>query len=605
MGTKLKLNTIVDQLLPPEVLEHEQEQDDQTSETSSQVAYPPIYKTNKISAGLNTIQPVPTQILTVSDVNNRVLHLELDSAATVNYISLNEAKARNFKISKNSQISRLGDGDTTITACGEITTHLYRDDLPMIFRALVCTKLHCPVIGGTLFLKENGITHDFTNNTISLLHNRKIVPATTFEATLPVTSHNNVKNNRYNLMSLKTNKIILPGESIDVDTHLEDQTVLVEGFNGEHWPPPQVVSISQGKIPIVNTSDEPVILTSHKVNSIKVTSTELVDWSTPSYAALSAITTPPQFKPMPDSETIDTITIGDTTENIREMVTAANKKFRKVFSKDLTHGYNGFYGQHKCHLNWASQQRPEARKIHVASYNHSLKGIMQELCDDLTAQGVLRIPQQHNIRVQSVCPSFLTRKRRARDKLLHQLTKNDCRLVVNFNPINEHIKNIPSPMTTVSDIYSQLGKWKEIVILDLHNAFFQIHMAEEDQQWLGIMTPFSGLRVLARSGQGLLGQSEELEELLAKVLGEDIKEGRCVRLQDDIIIGGDDQYDCAKNYVRILEKLFLANLRAEPGKTIIFPKSVDISGWVWEKGGFLKVSPHRRSSLLNTKEEQF
>merc|ERR1711867_9809 len=65
--TKLKLNTIVDQLLPPEVLEHEQEQDDQTSETGSQVAYPPIYKTNKISAGLNTIQPVPTQILTVSD----------------------------------------------------------------------------------------------------------------------------------------------------------------------------------------------------------------------------------------------------------------------------------------------------------------------------------------------------------------------------------------------------------------------------------------------------------------------------------------------------------------------------------------------------------
>merc|ERR1712002_556695 len=47
----------------------------------------------------------------------------------------------------------------------------------------------------------------------------------------------------------------------------------------------------------------------------------------------------------------------------------------------------------------------------------------------------------------------------------------------------------------------------------------------------------------------------------------------------------------------------LANLRAEPGKTIIFPKSADISGWVWEKGGFLKVSPHRRSSLLNTREE--
>merc|ERR1712240_837488 len=65
--TKLKLNTIVDQLLPPEVIEHELEQDDQTAdETGSQVAYPPKYKLNQISAGLNTIQPVPTQILTVT-----------------------------------------------------------------------------------------------------------------------------------------------------------------------------------------------------------------------------------------------------------------------------------------------------------------------------------------------------------------------------------------------------------------------------------------------------------------------------------------------------------------------------------------------------------
>ena len=219
----------------------------------------------------------------------------------------------------------------------------------------MCRKLHCPVIGGTLFLKENGITQDFTNNTISLLHNRKIVPATTLEATLPVTNHSTLTNNRYNLMSIKTNKIILPGESVDIDTPLEDQTVLVEGFNSQHWPAPQVVTIAQGKIPIVNTSAEPVILNSHKVNSIKVTPTEVIDWSSPRYAALSSITTPKQFTPMPDSETIDTITIGDTTEEIRDMITAANRRFCKVFSKDLSQGYNGYYGHHKCHLNWASQ----------------------------------------------------------------------------------------------------------------------------------------------------------------------------------------------------------------------------------------------------------
>ena len=90
---------------------------------------------------------------------------------------------------------------------------------------------------------------------------------------------------------------------------------------------------------------------------------------------------------------------------------------------------------------------------------------------------------------------------------------------------------------------------------------------------------------------------------MAKILGTEIKEGRAVKIQDDIIIGGDTQLEAAHIYIRILEKLYLANLRAEPGKTIIFPKSADISGWIWEKGGYIKVSPHRRSSLLNTREE--
>ena len=158
-------------------------------------------------------------------------------------------------------------------------------------------------------------------------------------------------------------------------------------------------------------------------------------------------------------------------------------------------------------------------------------------------------------------------------------------------------------MTTVSDIYSQLGKWKHIIVFDLFNAFYQNHIKTQDQQWLGILTSFSGLRVLARSGQGLLGQSEELDELMSKILSKEIKEGRAVKIQDDIIVGGDTQLEAATNYILILEKLFLANLRVEPNKTIIFPKSADIAGWIWQEGGFLSVSPHRRSSLLNTKEE--
>ena len=116
------------------------------------------------------------------------------------------------------------------------------------------------------------------------------------------------------------------------------------------------------------------------------------------------------------------------------------------------------------------------------------------------------------------------------------------------------------------------------------------------------MTPFAGLRVLTRSGQGLLGQTEELHELLAKFFKEEIAAGTATKLHDDLIIGGDTHEEAIHNYLTILHKLWLANLRIDPAKTIIFPKSADIGGWVW-KQGLLEVSPHRKNSLTNTKTE--
>ena len=58
-------------------------------------------------------------------------------------------------------------------------------------------------------------------------------------------------------------------------------------------------------------------------------------------------------------------------------------------------------------------QRPTDRKIPIAGYSHELKGVMQEICDILTDQGVMKIPQQNNIITQSVYPSFLRQKSKA------------------------------------------------------------------------------------------------------------------------------------------------------------------------------------------------
>ena len=137
-------------------------------------------------AGLRSIQPVAAQILSAADSNGRPLHIELDSAATVSYITLAEATKRHFPIKSNNQVSHLGDGLTSLKSCGEIDVTIYRNEHPLRFRALVAQHLHCTAIGGTTFIKDNNIKQDFSNNIIHLLGNTCIVPSTRREALLPV-----------------------------------------------------------------------------------------------------------------------------------------------------------------------------------------------------------------------------------------------------------------------------------------------------------------------------------------------------------------------------------------------------------------------------------
>ena len=83
-----------------------------------------------------------------------------------------------------------------------------------------------------------------------------------------------------------------------------------------------------------------------------------------------------------------------------------------MFNESLAGGYNGYFGPHECRLNWASKDRPQANKLKVANYDHSLNGLLQEVADELTRQGVLGDPQEMGVTVQTVCPAFLQIKKR-------------------------------------------------------------------------------------------------------------------------------------------------------------------------------------------------
>ena len=119
--------------------------------------------------------PVSSQILTVyQDSSNKLpLHIDLDSGATLNYCVESEVLKRGFKIHPNGQMSKLGDGVTKLKGIGEIHETFFRNNWKVQFSAIVCKTLTSPFIGGTPFLKQNGIDQDFVKNVIHV-HNKQV-----------------------------------------------------------------------------------------------------------------------------------------------------------------------------------------------------------------------------------------------------------------------------------------------------------------------------------------------------------------------------------------------------------------------------------------------
>ena len=540
----------------------------------------------------NFIQPIPTQTLTVQDQNNQDIHLDLDTGATVSYVKLSAVKSHGFKIRPNSQLSNLADGKTKMKAIGEIDEIFYRNSWQVRFHAIVTQNLHCNFVAGNNFIKENSIIQDLNAKTISV-HKKYTVAETSKSLILPTAPNNLLlQNNHLN--------VILPGQDIPLSVPYQDSTQLAiqPWYQNKQitWPQPQICSVKNGIISIKNHLNEPI----HVKNQTKIqirTLSQAVD----NPSIIPTNTAREVFKDRDNTHLIE-INNEDIDPAIVRYVKDINHTFKDVFNEDLTTGYNHRFGKHIAKLNWASSTKPTANKIQNINYDHATKELLQEVCDDLTEKNVLGIPQEHDVIIQYCSPSFLVRKQKAKNKSKQDLTKDDVRLVVNFSKINDYLKNMPTSITKPKDIFSQLGQWNYIIVMDLCSGFFQNHISTDDAIWLGITTPFRGMRFLKRSGQGLIGQSEELDELLCKVLGQEMKEKKVARIADDIYIGGNDQKETADNYKRVLQKLQAANLKISASKTKVFLKSVDILGWKWKQGGFLSPSPHRVNALKNTKQ---
>ena len=168
------------------------------------------------------------------------------------------------------------------------------------------------------------------------------------------------------MVKCKTTKVILPGQDLHQDVDIPNDTVVANEpwEQNKHcdWPTAQLCTVRNGVIRIKNYSTDSVILGKdvllYKVRPT-VEKTEDHDPEENSYYKFPE----PCLKSMATKVTTfsDEIKFGEHIKcDAKELLNNAHTTYADVFNKDLTNGYNDFYGKHRCQLNWASRERPPA-----------------------------------------------------------------------------------------------------------------------------------------------------------------------------------------------------------------------------------------------------
>ena len=172
---------------------------------------------------LSYIRPVSSQILTVFQeipAQSSPIHIDLDSGATVNYVTEAEVLKRGFNVYPNGQLSKLGDGQTKLKSIGEIHETFFRNSWSVKFSAIVCKQLTSPFIGGTVFMKQNGVMQDLVRNVIHV-HNQQITvqptdPIALFPTSPIIPENKKVNKHSSKLLSMDKSRILLTGQEIQI-----------------------------------------------------------------------------------------------------------------------------------------------------------------------------------------------------------------------------------------------------------------------------------------------------------------------------------------------------------------------------------------------------
>ena len=289
-------------------------------------------------------------------------------------------------------------------------------------------------------------------------------------------------------------------------------------FASSCWPQVQIIQAVDNEIRLVNNTQDPIFIPKNE-QLCQIRATQIVDVKNlPVNIATKNKQKPTDIIP-PFSKHVNTDPNNQLSPEWKNKFSDLNNQFDSVFEPVIGR-YNDKSGRLRARVTFGPVL-PPSRKLHAPCYGRDNLQLLQDKFDELESQGVFARPEDVDVVVQHVSPSFLVRKS----------SGTGYRLVTAFTTLSEYIKPLPSLMPTVESTLRTVSEWKYLISTDLRDAFYQIPLDKESMKWCATQTPYRGLRVYVVACQGLPGSSEWLEELLSLLLGSLIQKGGWLRSQ--------------------------------------------------------------------------
>ena len=495
------------------------------------------------------------------------VRVTIDSGATGNMIRHTVIQRLGCQVAPSSQSVHQADGSSPLHVVGETRFPFTHGGHTFIFEGLVVENLDVDVLAGTPFMESNDIAVRPAKRQVILgdgtIHN--------YGSQQPV-SISSTARRAIVLRSPPTSTTVWPGEFLEVELPGDappDSVYALEPRTdapsvrkltaSQLWPQPTLVSSVVGKIRIPNLTPEPYFLKQNEhFCQVHAVFTPEEDTQLP--------VSPPLRPPVHQTSTNHSANVSLDPNNllprdIRAKFTSLLNEYDHIFEPNIK-GYNSAEGPFEAKVNMGPVEPPQ-RKGRLPQYaRHQLLELQQKF-DELEALGVFKRPEDINIPVEYLNPSFLVKK-----------PSGDYRLVTAFADVGRCSKPQPSLMPDVDSTLRLIAQWKHIIATDLTSAFYQIPLSCGSMKYFGVATPFRGVRVYARSAMGMPGSETALEELMSRVLGDLLKEGIVAKIADDLYCGGNSPSELLSNWKKVLQALHKCDLRLSASKTIINPQSI-------------------------------